>query len=136
MKSKLNFLYKWCNAFSSYFSPNFVLLKLLSLSSIMAIPQFCLTIENFSRWLHFSSLKTDWVFQSLVFYHQLGLVHKFLPQSDILLQFKPCTPIINCLPLPLCSPINPLLCSLLVIKRLISPYTSRLLTWNGLCTLG
>jgi hypothetical protein len=38
MKAKLNFLYKWCNAFSSYFSPNFVLLKLLTLSYLMALP--------------------------------------------------------------------------------------------------
>jgi hypothetical protein len=98
MKAKLNLLYKWCNAFSSYFSPNFVLFKLLTLSYLMAFPQSCLTINDFSRWLSSLTLKTDWIFQTLVFYRQLGLMHKFLPSSAILLRFKPGTPIINCLP--------------------------------------
>jgi hypothetical protein len=134
MKAKLNFLYKWCNAFSSYFSPNFVLLKLLTLFYLMAFPQSCLTIDDFSRWFSSLSLKTDWVFQTLVFYRQLGLMHKFLPFSNILLRFKSGTPIINCLPPASC--VTPLLRSNLLIERLISPYNNELLSWTDLRTLG
>jgi hypothetical protein len=134
IKAKLNFLYKWCNAFSSYFSPNFVLLKLFTLSYLMAFPQSCLTIDDFSRWLSSLALKTDWVFQTLVFYRQLGLMHKFLPTSKILLCFKPSTPILNCLPST--SPITPSLRSNLLVERLLSPYTNEFISWTDLCTLG
>jgi hypothetical protein len=134
MKVKLNFLYKWCNAFSSYFSPNFVLLKLLTLSYLMAFPQSCFTIDDFSKWLSSLALKTDWVFQTLVFYRQLGLMHKFLPSSKILLCFKPGTPIINCLPSTTC--ITPSLRSNFMVKCLLSPYTNDLLSWTDLRTLG
>jgi hypothetical protein len=133
MKAKLNFLYKWCNAFSSYFSPNFVLLKLLTLSYLMAFPQSCLTIEDFSRWLSSLALKTDWVFQTLVFYRQLGLMHKFLPSSKILLRFIPGTSILNCLPSS--SRITPSLRSNLLVERLLSSYTNELLSWSDLRTL-